>query len=78
MEEAFINQISGEQHSARYKKDLPIQPNNHMVWSPWFTKYTDEISLACEAQHLPPYLVTEDHLKGPKSPITEKPCNTST
>lgn len=30
MEEAFINQISGEQHSARYKKDLPILRNNRI------------------------------------------------
>lgn len=78
MEEAFINQISGEQHSARYKKDLPILPNNCMVWFPWFTKYTDQNSFACEAQHLLPYRVTQDHLKDSKSPLLEKSCNTST
>lgn len=58
-------------------KDLPILPNNCMVWFPWFTKCTDQNSLACEAQHLPPYLVTQDHLKDSKSPIQEKSCNTS-
>lgn len=80
MEEVFIYQISREQRSARYKKDLPILPNNHMVLFPWFTKYTDQNSLACEAQHLhlPPYLVTQDHTKDSKSPIPEKSYNTST
>lgn len=80
MKEAFINQISREQHSVRYKKALPILPNNHMVWFPWFTKYTDQNSLACEAQyvHLPCYRVSQDHSKDSKSPIPEKSCNTST
>lgn len=49
-----------------------------MVWFPWFTKYTEQNSLPSETQHLPLWLVTQDHSKDSKSPISEKSCNTST